>query len=254
MKRINFLRDVVPSELDRQHFINLYDAEIAYVDEQIGRVIEKLQEEDLWDKTLVLITADHGESFGEHQRYYHGLNLFDEVIRVPLIVKPPRPLDSGRALDGLVRNVDIMPTIFDVCGAPPNRAIDGISLRPLYDQAGQAVFPDGAYSEIYYQEGGFREHFLMSFRDERYKLIYDMLQGTSRLYDLRTDPGEHRDLLAAGPEGRTDPAAEQLEKELRADFLAHLGLQDLGELAGKKLTRRMDQETREQLRALGYIE
>jgi len=254
MKRINFLRDVVPSDLDRQHFIDLYDAEIAYVDEQIGRVIEKLKEEDLWDNTLVLLTADHGESFGEHERYYHGVNLFDEVIRVPLIVKPPQPLDRGRYVDGLVRNVDIMPTILDVCGVSPPRGIDGASLQPFWEDAGQAVFPDGAYSEIYYQEGGFREHFQMSFRSEQYKLIYDMLQGTAQLYHLRNDPGEQRNLLAANPEGPTDPAAENLEKEVRADFLAHLGLENLEALAGKKLTRRMDQETREQLRALGYIE
>jgi arylsulfatase A-like enzyme len=254
MKRINFLGDVIPSDLERQHFINLYDAEIAYVDEGIGRVIEKLEQEDLWDHTLVLITADHGESFGEHRHYYHGVNLFDEVIRVPLIVKPPHSLDRGRSLGGLVRNVDIMPTILDVCGTPRDRALDGISLRPFWEDAGRAVFPDGAYSEIYYQERGFQEHFLMSFRSERYKLIYDMIQGTARLYDLRTDPGEKKDLLGTDPRGRRDPAADSLESRLRADFLAHLGLEDLEELAGKKLTRRMDQETREQLRSLGYIE
>ena len=254
MKRINFLRDVVPSELDRQHFINLYDAEIAFVDEQIGRLIAQLKREALWDNTLVLITADHGESFGEHQRYYHGLDLFDEVIRVPLIVKPPRSLEKGRAIDGLVRNVDIMPTIVDACGASPPRSLDGISLRPFYENAGQAAFPEGAYSEIYFQEGGFREHFLMSFRNEHHKLIYDMLQGTVQLFDLDDDPGERHDLLEAAPRDHRDPAAENLKEDLEEAFLAHLGLKDLQALAARKLTRSMDEETREQLRALGYIE
>ncbi len=256
MKRINFLGDVVPTELDRQHLINLYDAEIAYVDEQIGRVIEKLKGEDLWDQTLVLITADHGESFGEHGRYYHGLNLFDEVIRVPLIVKPPGPLEGGRSISNLVRNVDIMPTILDLCGASPPRDLDGISLRSFSQPGSAPAFPAeaGAYSEIYYQEGGFREHFLMAFRTAEYKLITDMLQGTEQIYDLQADPGERQNLLGSMPDGIKDPSAEDLSAHLREDFLAHLGLEDLEALAGKKLTRRMDEETRQQLKSLGYIE
>jgi arylsulfatase A-like enzyme len=252
MKRINFLRNVVPTELDRQHFIDLYDAEIAYVDEQIGRVIEKLKEEHLWENTVVLLTADHGESFGEHQSYYHGVSLFDEVLRVPLIIKPPHPLDGGRSIAAPVRNVDIMPTILDFCGASIPRGLDGNSLRAFLQDDGRPGFP--AYSEIYYQGGGFQEHFLMSFRTEKYKLIYDMIQGTAQMYDLRTDPGELQNLLRPTPGGKKDPSTEGLEENLRKAFLTHLGLENLEALAHKKLTRRMDKESQEQLRALGYIE
>jgi arylsulfatase A-like enzyme len=252
MKRINFLRDVVPTELDRQHLINLYDAEIAHVDEQIGLVIEKLTSEHLWDNTMVLITADHGEAFGEHQRYYHGLSLFDEVIHVPLIIKPPGLAVDGRNIAAPVRNVDIMPTVVDVCGASIPRGLDGISLQPFVGDRNWPGCP--AYSEIYYQERGFQEHLLISFRTAEYKLITDLVQATTELYDLGSDPRERHDLLQPTTGGAKVPSAEQREQNLRKALLAHLDLEDLTVLADRKLTRQMDEETREQLRSLGYIE
>jgi arylsulfatase A-like enzyme len=252
MKRINFVRDVVPTELDRQHLLNLYDAEIAFVDEQIGRVVEKLKQKGLWENTLVLVTSDHGESFGEHERYYHGLNLYDEVLRVPLIIKPPRSLQAGRLTAAPVRNVDIVPTILHLCGAAIPDGLDGNSLHPFLRGENGPGFP--AYSEIYYQERGFREHFLMAFRTSEHKLIYDMLAETAQLYDLEADPGERHNLMEPPPQSQGEFSSDDLELSLRQAFLAHLGLSSLEELSGKKLMKKMDPESEEKLRALGYIE
>ena len=252
MGRINFQGDVTPTELDKQHFINLYDAEIAFVDDEIGRITTRLKQLGLYDNTVILITADHGEAFGEHDKYYHGFNLFDEVVRVPLVVKPPHSRPEIRSIATPVRNVDIMPTILDYCRAPIPKDIEGVSLRPFMEGKNTPSFP--AYMEIFYQERGSIDHLMMGFRTETHKLIYDMIQGDKLLFDLQADPGEHRNLLSSGTSEITDQTAKSLEGRVREAMLSHLGLESLDELAQMKLTEKMDRETQERLRALGYIE
>lgn len=250
--RINFYDDLVPTEEDRQHLINLYDAEISFVDGEIEKVVRELQRLNLWEKTLVIITADHGEAFGEHDTYYHGLNLYDEVIRVPLIIKPPHCSSTGRSIASQVRNVDIMPTILDYCGAPIPKEINGISLRPVME--GKSLQDRPAYMEIYFRERGSIEHLFLGYRTGRHKLIYDLCAGSAELFDLRKDPDEKVNLLAV-PSGEViEPRPTPLEKRIRDAMIDHLGLQSLEQLAQTKLAKEMDAATEERLKALGYIQ
>ena len=252
LARINFKGDLVPTEADRQHIINLYDAEISHVDAEIGKVVAELQTLGLWDNTMVIISADHGEAFGEHAKYYHGLNLYDEVIRVPLITKPPRSQVPGKTLAAQVRNVDIMPTILDYCGAPIPEHIDGMSLRPAIE--GKPLSDRPAYMETYFRKRDLANQLLLAYRTGTHKLIYDIIQESGELYDLRRDPGEKINLLQAPlGEGIKRPVGS-LEGQIKEAFLNHLGVESLEQLAQMKLVKKMDKATEEGLRALGYIE
>ena len=252
LARINFKGGLVPTEADRQHMINLYDAEISYVDAEIGKVMAELETLGLWNNTMVIISADHGEAFGEHAKYYHGLNLYDEVIRVPLITKPPRSQTPGKTLAAQVRNVDIMPTILDYCGAQIPENIDGLSLRPAIE--GQQLSDRPAYMETYFRQRDLGNQLLLGYRTGTHKVIYNITQGSGELYDLQKDPGEKMNLLQAPlGEGIEQPIGS-LEGQVKEAFLNHVGVESLEQLAQIKLVGKMDKATEEALRALGYIE
>jgi arylsulfatase A-like enzyme len=115
-----------------EHMRGLYDGELSYTDEWIGFLLRQLEETDGLENTIVIITADHGEEFLEHGGTIHKGKMYEELVRVPLIVRVPgRP---GGTVNAVVRNFDILPTVLDYCGIEPNNsALDARSLRPLID-------------------------------------------------------------------------------------------------------------------------
>jgi arylsulfatase A-like enzyme len=240
---------IVPSRADREHLVRLYDAEVSFVDSCLGAVLEKIAALGLWDSTLVVINADHGEGFGEHGHYYHGNSLYEEQVRVPLIIKPPHGPAGKRTIAGTVRNIDIMPTILDYCQLRRPQDIQGISLRPAIE-AGQTVERPACIETHNLQN----QMHLMAFRAEGYKLIYNLTLGEAELYHLDEDPRERHDLLAgqaqaAGDEQSTHP----LEIRLKRSLLEALGADRLEDLKVTESITSMDPRTRERLRALGYI-
>ena len=117
----------------RRHRIAHYDAEVRTTDTLIGQLVEGLRESGLLERTIIVVSSDHGESFFEHGYMQHGPRVDDPVMRVPLIVRLPRghPAHrSGRVVDTLVRTVDIAPTILDAVGVPAPAGLDGVSLLP----------------------------------------------------------------------------------------------------------------------------
>jgi arylsulfatase A-like enzyme len=237
------------TQAERNHLVKLYDAEIALVDSKIKKLVEKLKELDLWDNTMVVLNADHGEAFGEHGRYYHGHTIYEEEVRVPLIVKPPRPMAEGKVINGPVRNLDIMPTILDYCGIPAPADIQGQSLRPFMESDVSPNLP--AYIETLSPQ---RKSHQMAYRDDRYKLIYNLPHGDDELYDLVADPGERNNLLAEGATAEEHRApAIQLEAQLRGKLLETLGAKAISSLKLQETPDVIDPETMEQLKALGYI-
>lgn len=119
-------------------YVDAYDAEIAYADAAIGRVLDALRAADLYDRSLIIVTADHGESLGEEGVYFrHGVTLDESSLRVPLIVKPPAgsPGAGSRVEGEAVSLVDILPTVADYLGVDAPRGIDGRSLRPLIESS-----------------------------------------------------------------------------------------------------------------------
>ncbi len=176
----------------------LYDSGIAYVDQQLGRLFERLGELDPGRRTLVVLTSDHGESLGEYGYVKHAY-LFDSNLLVPLIVGLPGGRYGGETIDAQVSSVDIVPTILAAIGLETPGGIDGESLLPLIEGKGRPG-PREAWSYA----GA--SNFGLSLRlDNRIKYLYNNtawrpLGGKQRLYDLRVDTDEQDDLKSSSPE------------------------------------------------------
>jgi hypothetical protein len=175
--------------------VDRYDGEIAATDALVAEILEMLRARGLYDTTLVVLTSDHGEEFREHGGVMHASTLYDEQIRVPLIVRIPgeRPGRVGRVAE----LVDVVPTVLTALGRGEPPQLDGEDLREL--RAVTPRVPVLGYSEHY--EGG--RVLQAAVTDGRHKLIVDRRSNVQQLYDLEADPGEQRSLSAADlPETR----------------------------------------------------
>ncbi|MFC2029896.1 sulfatase [Chloroflexota bacterium] len=222
-------------------FSDLYDGEVRYLDEQLGRLWAWLQAEGLYDGSLIILTADHGEEFQEHGGWWHGQTLYQEQIAVPLIIKYPHGLmhpdgTAGAAVvDELARSVDIAPTILDAVGQPVPDSMVG---RSLWTPSEAPAFA--------FAEEDHEGNVLQSLRSDTLKLILanaDNPRGlpSESLFDLVADPSEQQDLLPA------DMAqAAALKDALRLQLTAALERAVAGE------TGTLDVGLQEKLRDLGY--
>lgn len=220
-----------------------YDGEIAFVDSILGRALSDL-EEDALDNTLVVVTSDHGEAFGEHVERGHGLLTYDETLRVPLIFWAPGGLPRGLVVEQRVSLVDVMPTLLELLGLEDGDGDgdrDGRSLRPLL--AGRELPPRDLYFESLagVEEKGWAPRTGVVAEDMKFIDV-----PRPELYDLVADPAERRNLLVsserAGREKRTE-----LERRLRA-LVA-----DGSDAGSGDAERDLDAEDRRQLTALGYL-
>lgn len=195
---------------DLAEMIAQYNAEIRYADHHVGRLLDFLHELGLYDESLVAITADHGEEFGEHGLYREHWSTHDGTQRVPFLLKPPsgQPIEMG-ARDQLVTNVDMPPTIADYAGLNVPPCWQGKSLRPVVENA-----------ETEWRDHIVIEHGLYTaqraIRTEQWKLIRTYHPGMwstvvleRQLYNLRTDPHEQNNVLEDHPE-----IAKQLENQM----------------------------------------
>jgi arylsulfatase A-like enzyme len=185
----------------------LYAAEIAFVDSQIGRVIDALKSGGLWDSTVVVVTADHGEGLGDHDWWTHGV-LYQEQIRVPLMLRVPG-LGAGLRVPSLVRSIDLMPSVLEAAGV--ERAhwpeMDGESLLGSLHSGRTAgariAYSDSVATGVYPRPDVAGAHDrkpdrLYAVIDGRYKLIYHQRHPRrSEAYDLAADPHEQRNLWPA---------------------------------------------------------
>jgi choline-sulfatase len=215
-----------------------YDAEIGEADRGVERLTGWLRERGALDDTLVVVTADHGESLGEHGEQTHGIFIYDATIRVPLVMRLPQILPAATAYGGPVRHIDIVPTVLAVLGLPGGGETQGIDLLPAF-QGRTPPVDVPQYSEARLAEEGFGMAPLAGVRHDGRKWIE---APRPELYDLRKDPGELANLYP------TDAiAAQPLEKTL-AGVVA-----DSTARALAAPTREIDSETAEMLRALGYL-
>ncbi len=167
-----------------------YDGEIAYADEIVGRLVRWLKTHQLYDRSTILLVADHGEGLGEHGESEHGLFLYDEDIRVPFIVKPASGEGAGRRVAGVVQLADVTPTILDLAKAPIPGALRGWSLEPVLDDDG--TVPDRVvYAEADYGRTFFGWSAIASLTDGHRQYIR---APREELYDLTSDPREERNL------------------------------------------------------------
>jgi arylsulfatase A-like enzyme len=119
------------SATDLAHMMALYDGEIAFTDEHVGKVLQLLQDLRLSEKTLVIVLSDHGEAFLEHGKLGHGNSLYEELLRVPLIMRLPGVIPAGKRVAGNVSHVDLMPTALGLLHLPGPSQIQGIDLSPV---------------------------------------------------------------------------------------------------------------------------
>lgn len=193
--------DFGPSPVDR------YDSEIAYVDSFIGKLASDLARDGLWDRTVILVTADHGEGMGEHGSSYHGVTLYEEETHVACILRVPGV--PARVIDAPIQTIDLTPTLLTLLGLSPGRFMQGADLGPLI--AGKAPGYRGtAFSEVI----GERIEKRMV-RRGRWKLIHDLPSTAYELYDLAGDPKETRNMY-----GEDDRVAAGL-RDLMARWSAH---------------------------------
>ena len=168
-----------------------YDAEIAYADAQLGRLLDALEADGRLGRTVVAVLGDHGELLGEHGELTHGFFVYDSAVRIPLVVAAPGL--APRVVKDQVRIVDVMPTLLELLGlrAPP--AVQGTSLLPLArgERLNLMALSESWFPRFHY---GWSE--LQAIQDERFKLIR---APRRELYDLERDPLETADLAAFDP-------------------------------------------------------
>jgi arylsulfatase A-like enzyme len=227
----------------------MYATEIRYMDSQLGRLFDSLRAKGLWENTLVIVTADHGQGLGEHDWPAHRL-LYQEQLHVPLIAKIPGVAPRPPVGD-LVRTTDIYPTVLDYLGIEPPRPVSGRSLRPLIEgkpDAKRIAFGDqinGYDTNAGMKDNRELDHFLYSAVDWPWKVIYRPLTpGESLLYDLEKDPDEANNLWGTEVEVRT-----RLLKELaRARPWVHGAFTPIEEDAKAR------KAANDALNGLGYVE
>jgi arylsulfatase A-like enzyme len=233
----------------QRHRIQLYDAEIAYVDTEIGRLLDAFDESSLTDRTLVVITSDHGEGLGDHGYQMHGIHLYEEDVRIPLLLRFPGVVRAGTTIAGPVAGVDIAPTVLDLLGLTPRPdAMPGRSIAPALRGEGEledrSIFlvrrPYGREQVITDEGtvavGGVK----LAIRDAGWKYIAEEELGSYELYDLESDPTERRDLTSAEPE-----VARRLAQRIE---------EWRGRYERPHDVPRLSREDREALEALGYVE
>ena len=211
------------TDADIAYLQDLYDAEVASFDRELGRLVDHLRERELLDRTVLVLMADHGESFLEHGHIKHCRSVFETEIKTPLLVRLPRQRE-GQRIAGAVQNLDVTPTVLDLLGqSVEGHGFEGVSLLPLLD--GEAPGSRLAYAMIAAQR---------SVTDGRHKVIHDLRADTWQLFDLDGDPDERQDRLREQrePFSRLRPAllgwlsavegadglrrAEEAEKRLKA--------------------------------------
>lgn len=223
-----------PPEPFRSRFAkNLYDGEVAYVDLMMGRLLNCLKEEQVYDATVIVFTGDHGESLGQHGEISHGFFAYNSAIWIPLIIKVPGS-KPGR-IDQNVSHLDIFPTICDLSGIKKPSFLQGDSLVPAMEgkkMKSRAIYFESMYP--YYSHGWAP---LMGFIEEDQKFIESPIP---ELYDLDEDFDEQENLA-----GRTK--LDRYKKRLEQIIRGHTAT------GSSRAQERADRETLEKLRSLGYI-
>ncbi|MGQ9618827.1 MAG: sulfatase-like hydrolase/transferase [Candidatus Aminicenantia bacterium] len=212
---------------------NLYDGEIAYVDSILGDFFDFLKKKGLYRKSLIILTADHGEGLGEHGEREHGIFLYNSTISIPLLIKFPYESYKGKRIKESVSLIDICPTVSELYSLK-YKSIHGISLLKLFNNSikNENRF---LYSETLYPRYHFGWSELRSVRFGNYKLI---ISTKPEMFDLKNDPKEERNIFS-----KEDELAKYLSSSLSSILKNEIPTDP----------KNVDSETMEKLQALGYV-
>lgn len=236
----------------RAEIETLYEAEVREADHHVGAAIEALRAAGAWEDTLFVLTSDHGEELGERGGFEHDQSVYEELLRVPLIVRFPGGAHAGTRVAAPVSLVDLVPTILDVLGRPDAaEGCRGTSLLPLVRGA---AAPDGPRvtafrlnrRKLYQPHEEARGDENVAVREGSWKGIWNVEHDTFELYDLARDPGETTDLAAREPERARRLRAHA--RESRDELLS------AGSGHARERTDSLTPEQISRLRALGYFD
>lgn len=234
-------RHQIYGEEDRvSAYIARYDAEIRFMDSLFAWLIDELVARGVYGSSAILFTSDHGESLGEHDYYFeHGFLAYDATLRVPLLVKPPhgsgKDRSGGKRVDAPVSNVDLLPTVLALAGLEPDPSLHGRNLlEPLAAEKTFLVENADRYPEKVHGA-----------RENRWKYLVRRSDGAEELYDLEQDPAEVDSVASDHPD-----VVERLRRWVAME-LATLRARGVERAAPGPSD---DGETRERLKALGYVE
>jgi len=225
-----------PHDYRARYEKDLYAGEVAFVDTQVGALLDALKAEQLTDSTLVVAISDHGESLGDHGEQTHGVFLYDSTVRVPLLIAGPG-VRRNVVADQLARSIDVMPTALDFAGLQAPSGIDGESLLPLL-RDGRPVRINYSYMETFYPQTQMRWSELFGVRTVDRKYI---LAPKPELYDLEADKSESTNII-----GQHAEEADRLQKEV---------WRVSGEPGKDRQIayRPIDEATMRELQSLGYV-
>jgi len=209
-----------------------YDGEIAYTDQELGRLFASVARKSRPENTVIAVLSDHGESFSEHGEYTHGVFLYDTTLRIPFLLAGG-PIPAGVRVKQQARTIDLLPTLLELAGVKAPAGIQGVSLTPAF--RGSDVDTVFSYSETLFPKLNMGWAELRSMRTTRWKYIR---APKPELYDLVQDPGETTNVIASHPE-----QVQGLEARLKA----------VSATTERVAPAAMDPRTMQQLRSLGYV-
>jgi arylsulfatase A-like enzyme/Flp pilus assembly protein TadD len=221
-----------PPPFREKYRARLYDGEVAYTDQQVGRLLASVARRPGGANTLVAVLSDHGESLGEHGEYTHGVFLYDSTLRIAFLLAGP-DVPAGMRVKPQARAIDVLPTLLELVGAPAAPRVQGVSLAPAIKGKPGPETP--SYIETLYPKINMGWAELRGIRTNRWKYIR---APQPELYDLSRDPAESTNVI-----GSHAAEARQLEANLNA----------VAGAAEKVETTMVDQRTLAQLKSLGYL-
>lgn len=219
-----------------------YKGAVSYVDHEIGRFLDQLEQRHKLDKTAVLLTSDHGENLGEHNMYFVHTGLYDTTVHVPLIAYFPDHKRKNHRISDLVQSIDIMPTLLEYFGLAAPEHLRGHSLWPLIHgnrPADRTLFMEHAGQSLLAARTH-RYKYIQHLRTQHFQPAYPFVKGHEELYDVLRDPQEKNNLALRLPQ-----VVHQFRQKVRTYQKSPKSYQ-----AG---TATLDAETLESLQALGYV-
>lgn len=227
---------------------DLYDANLRWGDWGVGEVIRLLRERNLLDNTLLIVTSDHGEAFGEHGYINHMLAVYDELVHIPLVIRFPGEKAVVGDVFALTQTVDLLPTIFDLFGVGWKQdAIQGRSLLPLLDGSRKQI-----RDFVFARSHGAWPSYLV--RNSEWSLILYQGGELRALYDLRRDPKQLRNVIAQRPEtaarlAEVFTAFARTQAHPLAEFMSPEAA-----TSAPRPKRELPESVRRELKALGYVD
>jgi len=231
---------------DIRHFVALYDGGIRYTDEKIGEFLSYLRESGLEDQSVIIIISDHGEEFMEHGGLLHEQLYYRPNLQIPLIMRIPDYPRKETRVNELVQSIDLLPTILEISGLPPHPEAQGKSVLPLIKKkrknfinriAGKIFHPRQKDSRSAFAEHETDDYSIIT---NGYQLIYDTKPFSIQLFDLKDDPLAQNNIAKDH-----DAIVERLLSQFKEVYSTKPG--------DKVPTLTLDEQTREQLKALGYL-